>query len=96
MHKFKKIILRIFQGFLVLILLIVTLLYLTDNEYILRGVRLTYLKGHNTANIDDYKDFKNNIVLSGKPQPWPEDENYNKIPLTDSLTSELEKFQTVG
>jgi CubicO group peptidase (beta-lactamase class C family) len=35
-------------------------------------------------------------VLSNQPQPWPEDENYNKIPLTDSLTSELEKFQTVG
>ena len=96
MNKFKKIILRIFQGLLVLILLIVGLLYLTGNQYIIRGVQLTYLKGHNTANIDDYKDFDNNIVSSNQPQPWPEDEDFNKIPLTDSLNAELEKFQTIG
>lgn len=96
MGKFRKRILRTVQVFLALILLIIGLLYLTDNEYIIRGVKLTYLKGHKTANIDDYKDFDNNIILAGKSQPWFQHELYNQIPLTDTLQYELERFQTVG
>lgn len=96
MSKFRKILLRTVQSILVLILLIVGLLYLTGNGYIIRGVKLTYMKGHNTANIDDYKDFDNNIILSGKPQPWPKHEMYNKIDLTDTLRSELERYKSVG
>ncbi|HLV23755.1 MAG TPA: serine hydrolase [Moheibacter sp.] len=96
MLKFRKIVLRTLQTFLVLILLIIALLFLTGNQYIIRGVQLTYLKGHNTANIDDYKDFDNNIVLSKTPQPWLSHEMYNKIPLTDTLKNELEKFNSIG
>lgn len=96
MNRFRKILLRTLQGILVFILLIVGLLYLTGNQYIIRGVQLTYMKGHNTANIDDYKDFDNNTILSGKPQPWFQHEMYNKIPLTDTLRNELERYKSIG
>ncbi len=96
MSKFRKILLRTLQVVGVFILIIIGLLYLTGNQYIIRGVQLTYLKGHNTANIDDYKDFDNNIILSKTPQPWFQDEMYNEIPLTDTLQNELERFKSIG
>lgn len=96
MSKTRKIILRTFQVILAILLLCIGLLYITDNEYILRGAQLTYLKGHKTANIDDYVDFDNNIILASQPQVWPKHELYNKIPLSDTLRVELEKFKSVG
>ncbi len=96
MSRFRKILLRTFQIILGIILLLVAILYITDNDYIIRGVQLTYMKGHNTANIDDYKDFDNNIILADKPQPWFQHELYNKIPLTDTLKNELERYKSIG
>lgn len=96
MRKFRKIIVRSVQALLALIFLLIALLYLTGNQYIIRGVKLTYLQGHDTANIDDYKDFDNNIILAHKAQPWFEHELYNQIPLTDTLEAELERFETIG
>lgn len=96
MNRTRKILFGSLKVFLILIVALIGLLYLTGNQYIIRGVQLTYFKGHKTANIDDYKDFDNNIVLSGKPQPWQEHELYNKIPLTDSLQSELERYKSIG
>lgn len=96
MGRIRKVIVRILQGICLLLVLIIALLYLTGNQYIIRGVQLTYLKGEKTANIDDYKDFDNNIVLANKPQPWIEHEQYNKISLTDSLRNELEIYKSIG
>lgn len=96
MSRFRKILLRTIQVILGFILLLVAVLYITDNDYIIRGVQLTYLKGHKTANIDDYKDFDNNLILADKPQPWRQHELYNKIPLTDTLRNELERFKSIG
>lgn len=96
MSRFRKIILRTIQVILGILLLLIAILFITDNDYILRGVQLTYLKGHKTANIDDYKDFDNNLILADKPQPWEQHELYNKIPLTDTLQNELEKFKSIG
>lgn len=96
MSKTRKIILRVFKGILALVLLLIVLLYITGNEYIIRGAQLTYLKGKKTANIDDYVDFDNNLILAGHPQPWTKHSLYNQIPLTDTLKNELEKFNSIG
>lgn len=93
MRKFLKHFLR---WTLIIILVLIGLLYLTDNQYILRGLKLTYFKGYTTANIDDYKDFDNRIVLHGTPQPWEAHPNYGKVELTDTLRRELERFETAG
>lgn len=96
MGRGRKIILSIMKGFVLVMAVVIGLLYLTGNQYIIRGVQLTYFKGHTTANIDDYVDFDNNIILSHKPQLWPAHELYNKIPLTDTLQAELERFKSIG
>ena len=48
-----------FKVLLGLILLLVIAAYLTDHEYILKGVRVVYMTGHTTAYIDDYPHFEN-------------------------------------
>lgn len=96
MKTIKKILWRSFQGLLAVILIIIGLLFLTGNQYVIRAIPLVYLQGHTTANIDDYKDFDNNVILSSHPQPWDTHEMYNKIPLTDTLTTELERYESIG
>ena len=96
MTRFRKILTRTLQIILGLIILIIALLYLTGNQHVIKGVQLVYLQGKKTANINDYKDFEYNTILANKPQPWFEHELYNKIPLTDTLTSELERFKSIG
>lgn len=96
MTRFRKIITRTLQVIGGLIILAVGLLYLTGNQHVIKGVQLVYFQGKKTANIDDFKDFDYNIVLSKQPQPWFEHEFYNKIPLTDTLTTELERFKSIG
>lgn len=96
MSKFRKIFLKVVRIIMLTLLALIGILWITGNSYILRGIQLTYLKGHSTANIDDYKDFDNNIILAGKPQPWPQHELYNKIPLSDTLQTELERFKSIG
>ena len=52
-----------------------------DYDYILKGIKVTYLKGHKTAYIDDYPEFDNRVVKADSlnPQPWPESKNYNSV-----------------
>ena len=75
-------------------LAITTLLFVTDNQYIIRGVGLTYMKGRTTAGIYDYKDFDNRVILSGQAQPWSLHSDYNKVQITDTLNLLLEEFDT--
>ncbi len=95
-----KFILKIFKKLLItLVVLIgisVILLYATDNQYIFRGVKLTYLKGNTTANIDDRLDFDTRMISNGEIQEWELSENYNQIPLTDTLFKELEVYKPAG
>ena len=87
---------KIIKWILIIIALLLIILYVTGNSYIVRGVQLTYLKGEKTANIDDYKDFDNNVILAGNPQIWPQHPSYNQIKLDPKFEKELQDFQTAG
>lgn len=76
--------------------ILVVIIYATENQYIFRGVKLTYLKGHKTANIDDRQDFDTRIIENGTIQEWKESKWYNSTPLTDTLLAELEAYQSAG
>lgn len=89
---FKKLIIGIF----VILLLTVIALYVTDNQYIFKGIQLTYLKGNTTANIDDRLDFDTRKIENGTIQEWELHESYNKTPLTDTLLKELEAYNSAG
>ena len=89
---FKKLVIAL----IVIIGIAVILLYATNNQYIFRGVQLTYLQGNTTANIDDRLDFDTRMIPNGEIQEWELSDNYNKIPLTDTLTAVLAKFKAAG
>ena len=73
---------------------ITILLFATGNQYIIRGIGLTYLKGRTTAGIYDYKDFDNRVIFKGKPAKWQLHSDYNRLQLTDTLRSLLETYET--
>ncbi len=91
-----KLLWKIAKAILVMACLIVLALYFTGNDYVFRGFQLTYLKGQKTANIDDYPDFDNNIIMAAAPRVWQEHPQYNQISLTDTLQKELDDYQTAA
>ena len=91
-----KLLKKILLTFLGLIILSVGLLYLFNKEYLLKGIRITYLKGHKTAYIDDYPNFDNRTIKAGKPQAWPEHSGYNSVKATKKLQQTNESLGTVA
>lgn len=73
------------KGLLMLLGIIVIALYITDYDYILKGVRVVYMTGHTTAYIDDYPHFENATIANATVQSWPEHIAYNSVPATDKL-----------
>lgn len=79
-----------------LILLAIITLYAFDLGYILKAIRVTYLTGHTTAYLEDYKYFDNRTIAIGIPDPWPESQAYNSIPSTAKLDSIHRAFGTIA
>ena len=76
--------------------LVITTLYLTDTDYLIKAVRTIYLRGHTTAFLDDYKKFDNRVIENGTPQPWPNHSNYNSVKETDALVKANRDWETVA
>ncbi|THU40073.1 serine hydrolase [Niastella caeni] len=51
---------------------------------------------YNFADIDDYKKFTNNTVVTGEAQPWQMAADYNKNPLPVELKKMLEDLETIA
>ena len=91
-----KFLLRFFVGLLLIFGIIIALLYVYNFEYILKGVKTTYLSGYTTAYIDDYTEFDNRVIEAGNPQPWPLHSNYNQLEATEELDQLNEELETVA
>ncbi|MFZ9028925.1 MAG: serine hydrolase domain-containing protein [Crocinitomicaceae bacterium] len=77
--------------------LTVLTLYITDTDYLLKAVRTTYMNGHTTAFLTDYKHFDNQtIAASDNPQPWPNHSDYNSAAPTKTLSEAHEEWGTVA
>lgn len=92
-----KVIKRLLQGLVAIILLCVVVLYIFDYEYIFKGVRVVYMTGHTTAYIDDYDHFDNRTITKSKnPIPWNLHQEYNKAKSTDRLNEINDRLGTVA
>jgi len=96
MKRASKILKILLWGIILIIALGIAGIYISGNGYIFNAFQKTYLKGHTTAHIDDYVDFKNSVIKTGIPQPWELHDNYNKAKLTDTFRKELEDYQSAG
>ena len=88
---------KIIKWLIGFIAILIALLYITDYDYILKGVRVVYLTGHTTAYIDDHPSFENDIIpASSNPQPWSVHADYNKVAPTQKLSAVNKDLGTVA
>ena len=64
---------------------VVALSYLTHHDYLWGGIRETWLRGWENAQIDDldFRDHVRTIPASSNPQPWPEGPLWGKAVLSE-------------
>ena len=91
--KFLK---KFLKWVVVLCVLVVAVLYITDTDYLIKAVRTIYLKGHTTAYLEDYKEFDNQPLDIGTPQPWPNHKDYNTVSATEKLTKTNQELGTIA
>lgn len=97
MKRLFKYLKRFLKGLVIVIVGLIILAYLTDYEYIIKGVRVVYLTGHTTAYIDDHPHFENMAIETGEqPQPWPNHNHYNKTEPTEKLSEINSRLGTVA
>lgn len=80
------------------ILAIVLLSYLTNYDYLWGGIRETWLRGWENAQIDDlpFRDHVRTIPASSNPQPWPEGPNWGKLAPDEKGKAWLENSETAS
>ncbi|WP_333851244.1 serine hydrolase domain-containing protein [Epilithonimonas sp.] len=74
----------------------ILLIYITDYNYLFRGIKLTYLRGESSSTINDGKYFPSNTISKGIAKPWKTDINYNRKSLSKELQDHLEKTKSVS
>ena len=79
----------ILQGFLILLIVSVILIYILGYGYLFNGISKTYLKGKSSANIDDGKFFSSNHIATESPKLWEEAPEYNKTDLPKNIVDDL-------
>ena len=86
---------KILKWTLIIFSIIIALIYAFDIDYMLKGIRVIYLTGNNTAYLSDYKYFDNRALEpSAVAQPWAIHEDYNTIEATAKLNSINQERET--
>lgn len=85
---------KVLRTILLVLAILIALTYTFGYDYLFRGIAKTYLRGENSATIDDEELFPKNAVAAGKPRPWIKDSNYNKQKLPAELLKKLSDANT--
>tara|TARA_B100001113_G_scaffold344325_1_gene332635 strand:- start:1028 stop:2167 length:1140 start_codon:yes stop_codon:yes gene_type:complete len=86
---------KILKWTLIIFSIIIALIYAFDIDYVLKGIRVTYLTGNTTAFLSDYEYFDNRVIEpSAVAQPWAIHEDYNTIEATAKLNSINQERET--
>lgn len=75
---------------------IIGLIFATGYDYLFNGVAKTYLRGENSATIDDGTLFPSHIILNDNAKIWEKDSLYNKNKLSKPLRDDLNKTKTAS
>lgn len=79
-----------------LLLILLSLCYVTGNGHIPRGLRFTYLIGRTAPEIDDRDFFPYATIPAAAPQPWPQGARYGSLQLTSEQEQQLADLHSVG
>ena len=91
-----KLFIKFLLTIVILLGLTVAVLYITDTDYLIKAVRTIYAKGYTTAYLEDYKEFDNEVVENGTPQPWPIHKDYNSEKETEALNKINKDMGTIA
>lgn len=91
-----RFIMTILKGLLIIFAITISLLYITDTDYLIKAVRTIYMRGYTTAFLDDYTKFDNRVIENGRPLPWPNHQDYNAVKETDLLAKANTNYGTVA
>ncbi len=75
--------------FIAFIVALVILAYIFGYSYLFSGISKTYLKGKLSANIDDGRFFRSNIIHTTSPKLWEEHPDFNKKKLSKEISDDL-------
>jgi CubicO group peptidase (beta-lactamase class C family) len=81
---------KIIIGLLVFILASLAVLDATGTDFLITAVKRTYMAGHVTANINDHKQFKTNVIATSKPEALNNHPSYNQKKLAGEFKQQLE------
>ncbi|KQR95065.1 serine hydrolase [Chryseobacterium sp. Leaf180] len=81
---------------LAFILVAASLFYIFGYAYLFSGISKTYLRGRMSANIDDGRLFKSNIIKKGTAKAWEEHPDFNKITLPNEVSDDLQNSNTAS
>ena len=83
--------------FLLFVLVLVNLAILISGKtWLYKAVSVTYLKGYNSAYIDDFIHFESNDVKAGEKHNWLVSKSYNKTVLPKNLVDLHSDNQSVA
>ena len=89
-----------FLRFLAVLLLILGLLvlglFISGNQYLIKGAWATYLHGESTATIDDMRFFDTRTIQATNPKSWDKSSSFNEKELSGELREVLEKTRSVA
>ena len=88
---------KILRFLLGAVLLLFAYLYFGPYHFLLLAANKAFETGRDTAFLEDYAYFDNREVKAATiAQPWPKHGQYNKIPLSEKISEEHEKYQSVA
>ena len=88
---------KILRFLLGAVLLLFAYLYFGPYHFLLLAANKAFETGRDTAFLEDYAYFDNREVKAATTaQPWPKHGQYNKIPLSEKISDEHEKYQSVA
>ncbi|MGB0176695.1 MAG: serine hydrolase domain-containing protein [Owenweeksia sp.] len=88
--------LRFLAALLLILGLVVFGLFISGNQYLLKGAWATYLHGVSSGTIDDMRFFDTRTVEIGNPVAWRMSESYNTKELSSTLRSTLEETESAA
>lgn len=71
------------------LVVVAVIFYFLGYSYLFSGISKTYLRGKLSANIDDGKHFRSNIIHTSKPVLWDEAPEYNQSELPKNIVEDL-------
>lgn len=87
---------RLFNIILFLFIALNAYIVVSGKSYIYKAVKIGYMRGHNTATIEDIQFFDTRIIETGTPDLWPEASDYNATEISEKLRTKLEQTESIA